>query len=236
MAGLDVRLRGALEQRAAVHAGAQVAVDALERVLREPPVLGQLLRRLDAARDERARHVGVAARDLVARPDVDDDRLARARSRPEPESCPIADCAPWETIASSDSSQPCSSQTAAIAARTSSEVRPGAQLVDQRAGDAHRGVRGLLRAPDALELGAGLHAPALDELVLVDLDLDPGGAEVVREEDREVGRDDGAVSMSSLRAARRHTSASIASRLPALGDQVVLAERLRVDRLDRRAA
>ncbi len=74
LAGLDVGLAGALEQRAAVGARAQVRVHALERVLREPPVLRELLRRLAAARHERARHVGVAAR----------RRRRAARCRPPP--------------------------------------------------------------------------------------------------------------------------------------------------------
>ena len=38
-----------------------------------------------------------------------------ARISPEPESCPSAAWAPWETIASSDSSQPCSYAVACIA-------------------------------------------------------------------------------------------------------------------------
>src|SRR5215217_1290562 len=42
---------------------------------------------------------------------------------PWPDSCPTAAWAPWETITSSGRSQPCSSQTAFIAARTPSLVR-----------------------------------------------------------------------------------------------------------------
>ena len=72
------------------------------------------------------------------------------------------------------------------------------------AGDAHRRVRGLLGAPDAVELVRGLHAPALDELVVVDLDLDARRAEVVREEQREVGRDDGALDVQLARGAQAH--------------------------------
>ena len=71
---------------------------------------------------------------------------------PEPESCPIADCGPWETIASSDSSQPCSSATACIAARTSSEVSPARSSRISVAAGAHRGVGRALGAPDAVEL------------------------------------------------------------------------------------
>ena len=92
---------------------------------------------------------------------------------PEPDSCPIADCAPWETITSSGSSQPCSSRPRCIAARTSSLVRPGAQLADQRR--ARRAIAASAafwarRMPSSC--ARGLDPPAADELVVVDRQLD----------------------------------------------------------------
>jgi len=50
-----------------------------ERLEDQPVILGELLGRV--ADDVRARHVGVASRPSVPRPDVDDDRLA-GRNRP----------------------------------------------------------------------------------------------------------------------------------------------------------
>ena len=68
---------------------------------------------------------------------------------PWPDSWPIAACAPWETITSSGSSQPCS--LAHLLHRRPHLLggQPGAQLADQRRGDAHRRVRRLLGAADA---------------------------------------------------------------------------------------
>ena len=64
-------------------------------------------------------------REALSRGQMSTTTGSPARISPKPDSCPLADCAPWETIASSGSSQPCSSHTACIAARTSSEVSPG---------------------------------------------------------------------------------------------------------------
>ena len=60
----------------------------------------------------------------------------------------------------------------------------------------------------------------------------PVGAQVVGDEEREVGRDRGLHRCRSARAARRESSASIASRGEPRGDQVVAAQRGRVDDLD----
>ena len=104
-------------------------------------------------------------------------------SGPWPGSWPAAPWAPGATITSSGSSQPCSSQTSCIAARTASDVV--AARVDHPRRDGHRGVGGLLGAADALELGAGLAAPAVDEVLRVGHELDPARAQVVGDGERE---------------------------------------------------
>ena len=80
LAGRLEDLAGGVVQLASGHARAHQLADALERRQREPvpghDVAGGL-----SPDHERARHVGVAARALVARPHVDDDRCAR-RKRP----------------------------------------------------------------------------------------------------------------------------------------------------------
>ena len=73
----DVGLARAAEDRVRVGARPHLGIDELERPLRQLPVLLQLGVGRAAAGDERARHVGPAARLAVARPDVDDHRLAR---------------------------------------------------------------------------------------------------------------------------------------------------------------
>ena len=108
---------------------------------------------------------------------------------PKPDSCPRRDCAPWETITSSGSSQPCSSHDGLHRGAHLLAGQAGAQLADQRARDAHRRVGGLLRAPDAFELGLVLDAAAAHELVVVDGQLDAVRAQVVGDEERELGRD-----------------------------------------------
>ena len=103
-------------------------------------------------------------------------RAARCRRSPArrpaispwPDSWPARALRAGATITSSGSSQPCSSATACIAARTSSAVSPAPQLADQVGAGAHAGVRGLLRAADAVELVRRLGPPAQHEQVLVD--------------------------------------------------------------------
>ena len=70
---------------------------------------------------------------------------------PWPDSWPTADCGPWATITSSGRSQPCSSQTACIASRTSSLVVPPSRII--RAPTAIACVGRPLGAADALDLG-----------------------------------------------------------------------------------
>ena len=85
----------------------------------------------------------------------------RRRSRPWPDSWPDAPTARRGRRSRRRAARSRAPRTTAcIAARTSSRREPGAQLADQRGGDAHRRVGGLLGAADAGELGAVLTPPA----------------------------------------------------------------------------
>ena len=154
-----------------------------------------------------------------------------ARISPKPDSCPLADCAPWETMTSSGNSQPCSSHSACIAARTVLAGEAGAQLADQRARDAHRRVGGLLRAPDAFELELVLDAAAAHELVVVDGHLDAVRAQVIGDEERELRRDGRLGDAQRLHGPQADLGLELHV-VDARGDQVVLAERGGIDDLD----
>ena len=98
---------------------------------------------------------------------------ARRRAiSPEPESCPIADCG-----AVGDDRVVGQLAAVLLGDRLHRGAhllggQPGPQLADQRRGDAHRRVGGLLGAPDAVELERRLDAAAAHELVVVDGQLD----------------------------------------------------------------
>jgi hypothetical protein len=64
-------------------------------------------------------------RDARSRGQMSTTTGSPAASAPYPDSWPSADWPPWATITSPGRSQSCSSQTAIIAARISSDVRPG---------------------------------------------------------------------------------------------------------------
>ena len=108
---------------------------------------------------------------------------------------------------------------------------PRAQLVDQRARDAHGGVGGLLRAPDAGELELVLDPAAALELVVVDRQLDAVRAQVVGDEQRELRRDGRLGDAQRVRGAQADLGVQVHV-VETRGDQVVLAERGRIDDLD----
>ena len=78
-----------------------------------------------------------------------------------------------------------------------------AQLADQLRGDGHRGVGGLLRAPDAGQLRLGLRAPAQHERLGVDVERHAAGAQVVGDAERERGRHDRALQPELAARAQR---------------------------------
>src|SRR3979490_678034 len=96
-----------------------------------------------------------------------------ARISPGPDSWPRAHRAPRGAIPRAGAPRP------HLAPRRAPGLGrgPGPQLADQRRRDAHRRIGRLLRAADALELGAGLDPAAPDEHVRVDAELDAGGAQ-----------------------------------------------------------
>ena len=189
------RIAGGLEDLAAsrrrptapVTPGRMSVDGALEGLLAEAVPLGELVG--NVADDERARHVGAAGRLVVARPEVDHDRLARARSGPSPRWWPIADCGPCETMKTSHVA-PCSRNACEIAVLIRSRRQRLAvdleaaspfwrRAAQQVARGGHPGLGRGLRAADARELGAALHAAALVEEVAVGRELDARGAQLV---------------------------------------------------------
>ena len=64
-------------------------------------------------------------RDSRSRGQMSTTTASPAASAPKPDSCPSADWGPWATITSPGRSHPRSSQASVIAARISSDVRPG---------------------------------------------------------------------------------------------------------------
>ena len=157
---------------------------------------------------------------------------APAGISPDPDSCPSADCAPWETITSAGSSQPCSSATADIAARTSSDVRPGRSSRISVAATPIAASAAFCARRMPSSSAAGLHAPALDELVVVDGQLQAVRAHVVGDEQRELRRHRGR--RRSPARARRAGPARRRCRAPLLLGRVSSSrpERARVDHLD----
>src|SRR5215208_2262443 len=154
-AGLDVGRTRGLVDRAAVGARADHRVDPPQRLARELPVAGELLIRLAAAGHERPRHVRPAARGLVARPDVDDHRLAIAQRA-------VTGLVTRGALAAGRDDHVVGQLAAALLA---GRLHGDADVLGRRAagadharGDGHRGVRGALGAADAVELGAALAA------------------------------------------------------------------------------
>src|SRR6185436_4994105 len=176
-AGLLERLaRGAVDL-AAVGARAHGGERALERLAGEAPPLGDLRGRLGAAADERARHVGPAAGVAVARPDVDDHRLAGA-------DLAVAGLVPDRALRAVRHDhvvgQVAAARVACLLHRGANLLAGDAGLLaDHPRGDAHRLVGRQLGAADAGDLGLGLHAAAGGERLGVDHQLDPARPQVI---------------------------------------------------------
>ena len=83
-----------------------------------------------------------------------------------------------------------------------------------------------------VELGGRLQPAPADELVVVDRQLEAVRAHVVGEEQRELRAGPTAAVMPSSRAARSASSASMYEPVVLGGDQLVAAERRRIDDLD----
>ena len=130
----------------------------------------------------------------------------------------MADCAPWETITSSGSSQPCSSHTACIAARTSSEVSPGrSSRISERATPIAASAAFCARRMPSSS-NSFLTRRRRDELVVVDGQLDAVRAQVVGDEQRELRRDGrlGDAQRAARRAGRSRPRACTRSRPAAI--------------------
>jgi hypothetical protein len=89
----------------------------------------------------------------------------------------------------------------------------------------HAGLRAALRAPDAVELGLVLDAAPLHERLAIGGDLDPFGPKLVREQERERGRDDRAFNAELLDGTDRGAETDLLHRNP-LPDQLVITELL----------
>ena len=206
-AGLLERLARSAVHLAAVDAGAH----GRERLARAPRGSGSTTARSPPAARRRRRRTCASCRPSSGTPrsrgQMSTITGSPAPISPWPASCPIAPCAPWETITSSGRSQPRASHASCIAARTSSLVTP-ALLVDHPRGDAHRLVGGRLGAADARELGLGLRAAAGRERLGVDAQLDAAGAQVVGDAEREARTARARASRRSAAHARRHSSSS----------------------------
>ena len=108
-------------------------------------------------------------------------------------------------------------------------LRPREEIGDRR----HARLAGTGRAPDPVELGLGLPAPAVVEEALVRDELDSGAAERVRRPERERLGDAGAPDpegLDDLHGDRRFDVVEVDAR----ADQLVRRERLDRDDLDRR--
>ena len=105
-----------------------------------------------------------------------------------------------------------------------------AQLADQPRADRHRLVGRPLRAADALDLGLGLHAPLVHERLGVDDELDAGGAQMVGDAERELGRHERALHAEPLARAPRELELELVER-----DAAARAARRRRGRRGRRS-
>src|SRR5436305_184846 len=203
----------------------------LERFVNVLVVGGELLGRL--ADHERARHVGVAGRLSVARPEVEHDRLVRL------------DLPGTHLVA--DRGLGAMGDDELVA----EEVQVGEGLLDRHldalAGEGlaveeqpavlffgaaekltrgvHAGLGTPLRAPDPLHLGVALDATPLHEGLAIRGDLDPLRPEAVRKLEREGRRDDGLPNAELLDGPDDRSELDLLHRDP-LPDEVVPAELL----------
>ena len=160
----------------------------------------------------------------------------RRRSAPWPDSCPIGRLrAVRRRSRRRGRSQPCSSQIACIAARTSSAVSPSRELADQPRGDApsprrrpagrggcRRAARRVLRAPARRRSASGSTTSSM-----------PAGAQVVGDGDRELGRHERRARCPSCAArAQRELELDVVGGSGPASSSSSRAERVRVEHLD----
>jgi hypothetical protein len=203
---------------------------AVERLLAQSVPRGHVLRHVTD--DERARHVAVDVRGVVARPDVDHDRHPRLDRAG-------AHVVPHRALRPRRDDE-------VVAARVvlrEDDVHRRLHLLDrqpavsdpraqQLARDVHRRLGRALRTPHPGQLGLRLHAASLVEEVLVDRQLDPVRAQMVGEPERKRLRDDGVgdpdrlcAAQRELGADRRHPEARLAELVdPEVVHQVQLVE------------
>src|SRR3954471_20415192 len=192
------RIAGGLEDLAAsvVHrlarrARAHVAHGAVERFLAEAVPLGELVGHV--AHDVGSRHVGAARGLVVARPEIDHDRLARLdlpRARVAADrrlrAVRHAELVPARTVRQERLRDGCSDPLGRE--RGTVDLEPFAVLpcaAQEVARGRHARLARRLRAPDTRELRVALHTPPLDEQVLVRHELDAPGTQLVREQEGE---------------------------------------------------
>ena len=230
MAVLLEEVGGDLHQRAAVDAGLHGGDDAVERLLAEAVPLDELRRRLA---DEYVRVMSVKTPVARSRGKRSNTIGSPARIAPWPDSCPIAVCAPCETMNSS-AYAPCSPKMRSTSVLIRSHVSgsPSSTSVPSAlalrsivARGVERGLARALRAAQALDLGRVLApAPEVEELA-VELHLDALRAQAVGELERKRRRHGRArdAEAPGTRACRSRARASPIG--DPLGEQLVPAER-----------
>ena len=198
----------------AVDAGADLGDRRVESLLAEPVPLAHVVGHV--ADDEGARHVRVDRGGVVAREDVDDERRVRpdrARSHVVTDRALRAgrdDVLVGGRVVrgEDDVHVRLHALDRELLAVEQQLVAADLRAPEQLATRVHRRLGGTLRPPHPRELGLGLGAPAVVEELLVDVELDPVGAEAVGEPDGEVRR---ARSRASARGSPTARSASCAS-------------------------
>ena len=159
---------------------------AVERLLAEPVLLEQLVRK--ACRRRTSRVMSAKQPDSRSRGKRSRQIGSSGAIGPEPMSWPTAVCAPCETMNSSAKAplrgerlldrelDPLAGERLAVEHQAAVLALGRAQQV---AGGVHRRLGGALGAADPGELGLVLHAPAPDEVLAVGRELDPVRAQVV---------------------------------------------------------
>src|SRR4051812_30172680 len=228
--GLD-DVAGDVVERAPGHARADRGARGLERFAHDVAQGGDL--GAHGPVDEGPRHVGPAARGLVARPEVDHDRqVGRERARPR------VVAATGVQRADHDVGRGRGAMGRALGADSRADLLGGQPQVlavalgpaDELLGALHPRLRGVLRAADALELGVALDAaPGLDRL-RVDVDVHAFVAQSVGDRDGQVGRDDRRVDAPAAQRPDRDLELGVVAR-HALLDELVEPELADVEQL-----
>jgi hypothetical protein len=188
--------------------------------------LGELVG--DLADDERPGHVRRARRLVVARPDVDQDRLTGLQ---DTVAQVVADRGLWsvgddEVVAARamlDEDLPDRRLHTRDGQRLPVELQAvavHARRREHRPRRAHRPLRGQLRPPNAGQLPLRLGAPPGVEELPVGGQLDTLGTQPVREQDREARRHDRASDSERMHRAHRQLVEELAGREPALPELV----------------